>query len=178
MNSSSKNKLLSWLVILLLVANAATITMFWLGKKHPPLPPKGTPNEFLIKELKLDAKQQEQLAVLVKAHRQAAEPLRKKIKEAKDSFFDLLQQSSVTDSTRKVAAMAASAISEELDLLTLDHFQKIRALCTPEQQRKFDSIIHQVTSMMAPPQPNGPGGRPQGPPPEGPDGERPPLPGQ
>ncbi len=44
MNHGPKNKLLTWLVVLLLVANAATITMFWLGKaKHPPQP-KGPPS--------------------------------------------------------------------------------------------------------------------------------------
>ena len=175
MNAPAKNKLLTWLVILLLIANTATITMFWLGKRKPP-PPKGTAHEFLVKELKLDAKQQVQLEVLVKEHREAAEKFREKIKEAKDSFFNLLQQPAVPDSIKRSAAAAVSAVTEQLDLLTLDHFQKVRALCTPDQQKIFDNIIHQVTRMMAPPQPGGPGRGPQGPPP--PDGERPPPPHQ
>jgi Spy/CpxP family protein refolding chaperone len=179
MNSAAKNKLLVWLVALLLVANAASIAMFWLGKaKHPPQP-KGTPQEFLIKELKLDAKQQEQLEVLVKEHRQAAEQLRGKTREAKEAFFDLLKQANVTDSVKQAAAKAVSVNTEELDLLTLNHFQKVRALCTTEQQKKFDEIIHQVTSMMGQPRPPmGPGNDRQGPPPGGPDGDRPPPPGQ
>jgi len=182
MSTGTKNKVLTWLVVLLLLANAATITMFWLGRaKHPPQP-KGGPKEFLISELKLDAKQQEQLEVLVKEHRQAAEQLRGKTKEAKELFFDLLKQINVTDSTKKAAAKAVSVTTEELDLLTLDHFQKIRALCNAEQQKKFDEIIHQLTSMMGQPRPPmGPGGRPggpQGPPPDGPGGDRPPPPQQ
>ena len=85
MSTVAKNKILTWLVIVLLVANAATITMFWLNRK-PKQPPmqKGTPQEFLVKELKLDAKQQEQFEALVKEHRQAAERLREKTKQAKD----------------------------------------------------------------------------------------------
>jgi periplasmic protein CpxP/Spy len=179
MNATAKNKLLVWLVALLLVANAATIAMFWLGKKKQPPPPKGAPNEFLIKELKLDTKQQEHLDVLVKEHRQQAERLRGKTREAKESFFDLLKQANVTDSAKQSAAKAVSVSTEELDLLTLNHFQKIRALCTPEQQKKFDEIIHQVTSMMGQQRPPmGPGNDRQGPPPGGPDGDRPPPPGQ
>ncbi len=180
MNSGTKNKLLIWLVILLLLANAATITMFWLGRaKHPPQP-KGSPKDFLITELKLDAKQQEQLEVLVKEHRQAAEELRGKTKEAKEAFFGLLKQTNVTDSTKQAAAKAVSVTTEELDLLTLDHFQKIRALCNAEQQQKFDKIIGQVTMMMGQPRPpGGSGGRPDGPPPPGgPDGDEPPPPPQ
>ena len=175
MNASAKNKLLFWLVVLLLVANVATIAMFWLGKRKQPPQPQGSPNSFLIKELKLDTKQQEQLTVLVKEHREAAELMRQKTREAKESFFDLLKQSNVTDSEKQAAAKAVSVSTEELDLLTLAHFQKIRTLCTPEQQKKFDEIIHQVTSMMGQPRPPlGPGNGPPG----GPDGERPPPPQQ
>jgi Spy/CpxP family protein refolding chaperone len=174
MNPASKNKLLTWLVVLLLIANAATIATFWFSKtKHPP-PPKGSPADYLIKELNFDAKQQEQFMLLVNEHRKAADEFRGKIKTAKDSFFDLLKQSNVTDSSKRSAAAAVSSNTEQLDLLTLEHFQKVRALCTPEQQKKFDNIIHQVTSMMAAPRPMGPGG-PEGPG-EGPEGDRPPPP--
>jgi len=183
MSTTSKNKLLTWLVLLLLVANAATLTLFWLGRaKHPPQP-KGSPKDFLVTELKLDSQQQQQLEVLVKEHREAAEQLRGKTKEAKEHFFDLLKQPAVSDSAKQTAAKAVSAITEELDLLTLNHFQKVRALCTPAQQEKFDEIIHQLTNMMAQPRPPmGPGDRPGGPggppPPGGPDGDRPPPPQQ
>jgi len=165
MNTVAKNKLLTWLVILLLVANAASIAMFWLSRGKNPPAPKGTPQEFLVKELKLDAKQREQLDILRKEHRKAADQLREKIKEAKESFFDLLKQANVTDSLKQSAAKNVSTYTEELDLLTLDHFQKIRALCTAEQQKRFDEIIQQVTRMMGAPRPP-PGGPPHdGPPP-------------
>ncbi len=180
MNATRKNKLLVWLIVLLVVANAATIVLFWLNKKpNQPQKPNNAPKEFLIKELKLDTKQQEQLEVLVKEHRAAAQQLRGKTREAKESFFDLLKQTNVTDSAKLTAAKAVSVITEELDLLTLNHFQKIRTLCTPEQQTKFDEIIHQVTSMMGQQRP--PMGRDkdrQGPPPGGPDSDRPPPPEQ
>jgi Spy/CpxP family protein refolding chaperone len=170
MNSVAKNKLLLWLVALLLVANAASIAMFWLGKNKQLPTPKGPPNEFLIRELKLDGAQQAKLDILVKEHRAAAEELRGKIKESKEAFFDLLKQTAVTDSMKQVSARAVSVNTEALDLLTLEHFQKIRALCTPEQQKKFDDILHEVTSMMGQPRPpmgrhNEPGDPPLGPPP-------------
>lgn len=175
MNSGTKNKLLMWLVVLLLVANAATITMFWLGRTKPLQPMRGTPQNFLIESLKLDSKQQEQLEVLVKEHRQAAEQLRMKTKEGKEALFDLLKQQGVTDSIKVSKAKAISVITEELDLLTLNHFQKVRALCNADQQKKFDEIINDVVRMMGQPRPPmGPGRNNEGPP----DGDRPPPPGQ
>lgn len=163
MNPVTKNKLLTWLVVLLLVANAATIAMYWLGKPKPPLPPNGGPKNYLIKELSLDAKQQEQFGELVKEHRQSVEQLRREVRSAKDNLFDLVSKPNEADSTKQHAAAAVSDITEEIDLLTLDHFQKVRALCTPDQQRKFDDIIREVTRMMGRPGP--PMGPHDGPPP-------------
>ena len=168
MNTGTKNKLLTWLVILLVIANAVSIAMFWLNKNQKPPQPKGTPNEFLVKELKLDAAQQQQLDVLVKEHRQAAELLREKVKSAKDNLFELVKQNDATDSVKQAAAAAVSKITEELDILTVNHFQKVRSLCNTDQQIKFDEIIHQVTAMIAQPRP------PMGL--GGPQGDRPPPP--
>jgi Spy/CpxP family protein refolding chaperone len=177
MSTTPKNKLLTWLVVLLLLANTATLAMFWLNKrKHPPQP-KGAPNEFLVKELKLDAKQQEQLDALVKEHRQMADQIREKVRIAKDSLFDLVKNPDATDSAKQNAAASCSKLTEQLDVLTVNHFQKLRALCNAEQQKKFDEIIHDITRMMGQPQPPGrPGGPPGPPPPGGPDGDRPPPP--
>lgn len=168
MSTASKNKLLTWLVIVLLVANAATLVLFWLNKSQGPPQPKGSPKDFLLKELKLDTKQQEQLEVLMKEHREAAKGIRMKVKEAKDSLFALIKEPGITDSIKQAAAANASRYTEQLDVLTLNNFQKIRSLCNPDQQKKFDEIIKEVLGMMAQPGPRGPGMPPPpggGPPP-------------
>ena len=164
MNGLSKNKLLTWLVILLLIANAATIAMFWLGKPKRPPAPQGTAIDFLIKELNLDAKQQEQFKKLAGEHRETAEKIREQVKEAKDSLFDLVKDPVTPDSVKETRVALVGKRLEQIDLLTLNHFQQVRQLCNPEQQKKFDKIIQQVLRMMAGPKPPGPGG-PQGPPP-------------
>ncbi len=181
MNHTSTNKLLTWLVVLLLIANAITITLFWIDKTRHPQPPGGTPQEFLIQQLKLDTKQQKQLQALVKEHQQSASLQRKKIRESKEAFFDLLHQPVITDSVKQAAAKTASENTEALDLLTFDHFKKIRLLCTAEQQKKFDEIISEVTNMISQPRPPGKRGNDtQGGPGGGTPGEWPPpgLPGE
>lgn len=181
MYTGTKNKLLVWLVALLLVANASTIAFFWINRGHRPPQPKGAPQEFLSKELGLDTKQQAELEVLVKEHRSAAEQIRPKIREAKEALFELIKQPGTTDSAKQAAARAVSIQAEALDLLTFNHFQKIRNLCTPEQQKKFDAIIQDVIRMIGQQRPPmGPRNGMQGPPPpgEGPEGNRPPPPGE
>lgn len=151
MEHNKKNKLLTWLVLLLIIANASSIAMFWLGKEKQPAlqQQREHPAEFLIRTLQLDAKQQEQLEVLRAKHKDAAVALRKQLQTAKESFFELVKQPGVTDSMKLATAESVSRVTEKIDLLTLDHFIKVRTICTATQQIKFDKIIKEVTEMIS-----------------------------
>lgn len=191
MEHTTKNKVLTWLVLLLLVANAASITVFWLGKEKQSAPQqqRGTPAEFLISELNLDIKQQAQLEILRAAHKSAAVILRQQLRVAKEDLFALVkQENNINDSVQLRAAKSVSEVTEKLDLLALNHFIKVRALCTAEQQLKFDKIIGEVTDMIgkageAPPTkesrpPRQSDGQSDKPPLDGTDDSRPPPPPQ
>lgn len=177
MNPNSNKKALSILVILLLIANVATIVLFWFGKENKTQQSKGGAATFIIKELNFSQEQQAQYLALVKEHQQGAHSIRDEIKHAKDDFFSLLSQPKVTDIEKQAAAKKASISTEKLDLFTFNHFEKVRAICNPTQQQKFDAIIKQVIQMMGEQHPNGRRPR-QGPPYERPEGELPPPPPQ
>ena len=168
MNTAIKNRTITWLVVILLLANIATIAVFWLdrSKKQDHSPQK--PKDFLTTELNLDETQKKKYEELVKDHQQSVRQVREKVKEMKDSYFDLLKSLDATDSLRSDRLKQISLVTERLDSITFDHFQKLRNICTPGQQKKFDEIIHRVLTMMAGP----PGGR-KGPPP---GADRPPPP--
>ncbi|GAB2816147.1 Spy/CpxP family protein refolding chaperone [Ferruginibacter profundus] len=158
MNTAIKNKILTWLVVLLLIGNVTSIVLFWMNRNTQLPASKATPTEFLIKELKFDIKQQEQLELLVARHKEQVPPLRRNIRASKEALFDLLKVYNLSDSAKTAALKAVSVNTEALDSVTFTHFQKIRELCTPEQQNKFDQIIHQVTAMKAQSRPgDGPG---------------------
>jgi periplasmic protein CpxP/Spy len=158
MNSKTRNKILIGVVVLLLLGNAATIAVFWMGKSKPAASPKGTPKEFLIKELNLDSIQQQKLEILMLKHREEAPMLRKEIRQAKKAFFNLLKQPGTSDTTIQAAEKSVIFRIEQLDLFTFNHFQQIRQLCTARQQIKFDAIIEQIATMQPPPrQPIEPG---------------------
>ena len=147
------------LVIVLILANIVSITLFWMKDTKPrTMQQHRTPADFLIKELQLNAAQQQQFEVLKKEHQDAAGTLRKKVKNAKEELFDLLKTGGVADSVKHNAVRKISLLTEELDLVTFNHFEKVRAICTTEQQKKFDVIIKEVTRMMG--QQRGGGERP------------------
>jgi len=164
MNNLMKGRILAWAVVLLLLANVATIFIFWMDKSRHQQRGNEQPDQFIIRELAFDNNQQQQFRELVKVHRERAEQLRGQVRNAKDRFFSLLQQPGTTDSMKSIAAGEVSKVTEQLDILTFEHFQQVRALCNSSQQKKFDDIIQQVLRTMGGPGP-GPG---HGPPPGAP----------
>jgi periplasmic protein CpxP/Spy len=161
-----KNRLFTWLLGLLLLANAATLVFFWVDRGRPDNGPKAGAAGFLIEQLNFNEQQQQQFEVLAKEHRLKAQELRPKIRAAKEAMFGLVKQQGVSDSVKQAAAEKASLYMKELDLYTLDHFEKVRAICDPRQQEKFDEILNQLTMVIANQRPPGDRGRgPKGAPP-------------
>lgn len=168
MSSLLRNKILTGIVILLLIANITTIVLFWLGMKnnhpHPPQPA----SEFLIKELGFNDSQRTQYESLIKIHQSQTRALREEMKIAKDSFFGLLSSKETNDSIKNRIAANIASVNSQLDDITFDHFKEVRKICDASQQQKFDAVIKDVIRMMAGPA-HGPGGRPHD--------DRPPPPG-
>ncbi|HUS02243.1 MAG TPA: periplasmic heavy metal sensor [Chitinophagaceae bacterium] len=150
----SKNNLLIWSVILLVIANVAVLVTIWSTHRKQG-PGRGTPADYLIKELNLNSDQQNKLRSLAKQHHEQSLKIREGIKSARHDLFKLLQQPAIDDSTKRSAADNVAKDLEQLDLLTFDHFKEVRSICTPEQQKKFDKIIEDVLQMIA----SGPPGR-------------------
>jgi flagellar motility protein MotE (MotC chaperone) len=170
MNNLIKNKIFSIVIVILLLANIATMIVFWTKKDKQMLPPhnvKGGVAEFLSTELSFDSTQKLAYATLREEHQEKIKEIREESRNAKDALFDLLKQSSVKDDELQKALNDIAENEKTLDKQTFHHFQKVRALCNDEQKKKFDEVIQQALRMMGPP----PGGRRGGPPP--PNGERP-----
>lgn len=174
MNFITRNKWWKIAFGVLVILNIVTLTAFWWTRKaHQPeaRPPQGGAIAYLVKTLQLDSVQQEQLRSLRDEHRSQSQEIRRKNREAKEVFFNLLQKEGITEAEINQAAAISARYDAELSKITFDHFKKIRVICTPEQQQQFDEIIHDVLRMMAGPQgppphdSRSPGEHPDGPPP-------------
>ena len=174
MKISTNNRWFSAVILLLLTANMVTLALLWIHRpgnekdRKMQGPPPGQAFEFITKELKLDSPQQATYKILREEHQKGQQPLQDSIRMAKDGFFALLSQASVSDDSLKMYSNRISMAEQQLDMYTFRHFQKLRAICNKEQQTKFDSIIQQVLRSLAP------GKRQDGPPPGRDPGRRPP----
>src|SRR5438045_698182 len=72
------------------------------------------------------------------------------LKSAKANFYQNIYQSDVPDSFLQKSALVIGEKQVAVDLRMLQHFKNLRALCTPQQLPKFDSlftnIVEKITS--------------------------------
>lgn len=168
MNNTNKSRLLTIAILLLIAANVVALVLFWRDKNRKDadlLPPPmvqngGSAFDFLTRELALDANQIKAYSALRDEQRKNAEPLKKTIRESKDSLFSLLKKSPVNDADLQNALNRVGAAQIALDKSTFLHFQSVRKLCTPQQQLKFDSVIQQAMQMFGQPNRRPPMDRP------------------
>jgi len=156
-------------IIVLLLVNIATLCFMWVshnrhGGAHlpPPHHGRGGPNafEFLVHELKLDESQVKQFEEMRNQHHKNVQDVQEKSHDMHHRFFDLLAKNDSTSAVQLADSMAQ--YQKQIELLTFNHFMKVRAICKPDQQKKFDEVINEALRMMAPPKgPGGPG--PHGP---------------
>lgn len=168
MNNTNKSRLLTIAIVLLIAANVVALVLFWRDKKSKDtdlLPPPmaqngGSAFDFLTKELALDSNQIKAYSALRDEQRKNADPLKKAIRDAKDSLFGLLKKSPVNEADLQNALNKEGAAQIALDKSTFQHFQNVRKLCTPQQQLKFDSVIQQAMQMFGQPNRRPPMDRP------------------
>ena len=177
MRNAANNRALYIIVLLLLTANVVSLVLLWANRKSDHhsnrVPPKQENRvfEFLTDELDLDSAQQVIYKKLRDEHRAGVKPLQDSIRNAKDRFFDLLQDKNITDTAIYAYSKQIGDELQQMDIITFKHFQKLRAICNQQQQEKFDHVIKEVMhSMTGPKRPPGPPGRNEdeepGPPPQ------------
>ncbi len=153
MNYFSKNRWEGVALLILVLMNLGTLTALWLIRDYRQSPPSQTGAgvvDFIVKELNFDSTQKKQLILLREDHQQKIKQVRRKNRDAKDVFFGLLKDSSLSEDALNKAAIASAEFDAETAKLTFRHFQEIRKICTPEQRKKFDRVIAEVLRMMAP----------------------------
>jgi protein CpxP len=145
------NRFLKIVIIVLLLINSGTLAFMWTRK--PPMPlhhPPGGAYEFLTHELNLDENQRKQYAALRDEHHEAVEKLMDSGRALHDKYFELLRNPSGDSLLVQQTAETIAANQKQIELLTFYHFQKVKTLCTPEQQKRFDEVISETLRMMAP----------------------------
>jgi protein CpxP len=156
MSTTSRNKNLIFIIAVLLLTNIAVLGYFlWYKKPQPGAKHTDRPGmmiEALQKEVGFTDEQMEKYKLLKDQQRESVRPLFDQMRKAKENLFRLMSDSLSNDSTIEAAANEIATQQKALDIQTLSHFRKVRALCSsPEQQVKYDSAVLRMFRKMGRP---------------------------
>lgn len=142
---NNNTRILTIAVILLLVVNIGLVYFILKGRKGPDRREgRKDPTEMMSKELNMTDQQQKDFKSMKEEHFKNVRPLFDSIRASKTAFFSLIRDPNVTDSMIDAREQQVLAQQARLDKITFDHFKKVRALFTPEQLPKYDSIINKM----------------------------------
>jgi hypothetical protein len=144
------NKILVFIITVLLLSNIAML-VFFLRKEKEQEKPRQSPREYMISKLKEEVGfNDEQIAKYVELsdkHKQKMKPLFNEIHMAKDSFYKLLLEEP-SDSLLNNYLLSIGEKQKTIDQNIFNHFLSLKHICTPDQLPKYDSVIQRVIKGM------------------------------
>jgi protein CpxP len=142
--SGGRNKFLVILVVVLVLTNLGMLWYFTSnGKssKEEKLSKNDRQVAFMVKELSLDSTQKAAYIALRAKRDSALNPLNEDLREAKLKLMSLLKEGNVSDSLMTAATTEIAAKQQPIEMEFYKHFQRVRALCNPQQEAKYDSML-------------------------------------
>lgn len=152
--SNPRNRNLLIIIGVLLLTNIAVLVYF-LGEKKPAKSATSHSEknrlgiaEMLQKEVGFNDEQTAKYKQLKEKQKETIRPMYDDMRKTKDSLFRLLSYPETSDSLLNRMADAIAQKQKALDLQTFNHFKRVRTLCTPEQQSKYDSMVLRMFRKM------------------------------
>ena len=162
----SESGFLKIIIVALLLVNIGTLGYLWMGQgkdrghtrmhQGPPGPPDGRfgpppgPAGFLREELQLSDAQEADFRKLREAHHRTVMDIRGQMKESKRKLYSLMHAADTNTSGAATAEWLDSLAAQQrrIEWITYQHFEQVRAICTPKQQQKFDEVIGDALEQM------------------------------
>lgn len=149
-NKQNRSKVFLAIIGILLVANIALVSFFLLkkdgGKREKRPDKKAMISAFLKNEIGFDTVQLKQYDTLSDRHKENMKKMMDSLRSPKDLQFKELAAGGFSDSVMNSLAEQSATVQKAMELRMFNHLRKIRLLCTPEQQPKFDSLFGKVFS--------------------------------
>jgi Spy/CpxP family protein refolding chaperone len=148
MNFFHRNRLIFWILILLVVINISAFVSFFLLTKSPVTPTCCPPGEQQCNafrdELKLTAAQSLKVAEINKLYKESAEPIATAIKETRAAILTELENelpdSIHLNSLVNELAFLQSKIQKE----NIRQYTNLKHVCTPEQANRLSALYRDL----------------------------------
>lgn len=153
--STTRNRNLLIIIAVLLLTNVAVLVYFLGQKKNAASSSaekeRSSVSEMLQKEVGFNEDQTAKYKEMKGKQREKVRPLYDDMRKAKDSLFRLLSYPETNDSVMDKMADVIAEKQKAIDLETLNHFKRVRMLCTEDQLAKYDTMVLQMFRKMGKP---------------------------
>ena len=138
-------------IIILILLNLGTLTFLWISRPRPgQAAHRGRSEEFLIRELALTPKQQDEFGKLRDMHSEKLRMLQEQDRKLHDRFFDALFLPATDTLALDIISDSISDIRKQMELLTFEHFSQLRQVLTERQKVRFHQVFRQALERVMP----------------------------
>ena len=139
-----KNKLVTFIVVVLLLLNFAILGFLFLSKSD-----RNTkePREVIIEKLHFDAQQVEDYDKLITLHRKKIRDLHDSVKNCKNKLYGQLQNVQKTQLTDSLFTKIAR-YQYQMEQAHYDHFLDIKKICKPNQLEDYNELTAELSEMF------------------------------
>jgi len=137
-------------ISILVIINVTTLVFLWLTFNRPMGPPPHPGRLDLVEKLGVEGKNRAKIIQLQDQHFKTKDSLISKGRELHERLYRFFNNSEKdsSDITQLIDQIAEN--QRETEQMTFDHFKAISELCTPEQRKLLDEIIHNVFNKHGP----------------------------
>ena len=139
-----RSKMLILIIVVLLIANIATLMMLYNAGKKPSQRQGGRMKEYLKQEVGFDQAQMLRYDSMYQLHQQAMKDLMKDSRKGINEAYQQLAENGFTDSALDQAAQTLSVKQQQAQKMMLKHLGDIRAVCNDQQVQHYDTTIYKV----------------------------------
>ena len=156
MDIFNQKKVLTRIIIFLILLNLITISFFVLKESHhePLLFHKNEAykdvTNVLKKELHLNDKQLKDFNSIRERFFEKEVVLKQTIKYQKDSMNVEMFNKNSNDNLIELLALKISQNEYKMELLRYEQAQELKAVCTPEQQERFQNLVIEIRDYFRP----------------------------
>jgi Spy/CpxP family protein refolding chaperone len=144
MSTQPRNKILIILIGILLATNIILVSLFLLDRTEKKQERRSPMGQYLAKEVGFTDKQMVQFDTIKAQHRRQVKELFDDIRNRREASFKAIGANGFGDSAILNAATFSASQQQQLEVMMLKHIKDIRNICTPAQQKQFDTGFYKV----------------------------------
>ena len=148
MNFFSKNRLIFWVLIILVAVNIAALVSFFVYPKTQVAPACCPPEEQQCidyrDELNLSEKQTLQVNAINKQYMESAEPIAKAIKEARAGILTELEEEAPDTMKLDTLAHRLAMLQLKIQKENIKQYSALKRVCTKEQAHRLSALYRDL----------------------------------